>query len=122
MRKEIMTCDEYKYKVSIVMAVYNVEPYLRDAIDSVIKQTIGFEHIQLILVNDGSSDDSGLICDEYAEKYSNNIQVIHKENAGVSSARNEGLKYVQGQYVNFMDSDDKLSKRTIAEVCKFFDR
>lgn len=112
---------EYKYKVSVVMAVYNVEAYLREAIDSIVEQDIGFENIQLILVDDGSPDGSGAICDEYAAKYPDNILAIHKENGGVSSARNEGLKHVQGQYVNFLDSDDKLAENAIQVVCKFFD-
>lgn len=111
----------YKYIASIVMAVYNVEPFLREAIDSVIKQNIGFENIQLILVDDGSVDGSGEICDEYGALYPNNIIVRHKENGGVSSARNEGLKYVEGQYVNFMDADDKLSGNTVRAACNFLD-
>ena len=78
----------YKYKFSIVTAVYNVEDYVAETIESIIKQDIGFENIQLILVDDGSPDGSGAICDEYAKKYPDNITVVHKENGGVSSARN----------------------------------
>ena len=74
-----------KYKVSIVTAVYNVSDYLGEMIESVIAQTIGFENIQLILVDDGSEDASGQICDGYAAQYAN-ITVVHKENGGVSSA------------------------------------
>lgn len=110
----------YKYKVSIVMAVYNVELFLREAIDSIIGQDIGFQNIQLILVDDGSPDGSGAICDEYQIKYPDNIVVIHKENGGVSSARNEGLKHVNGEFINFFDSDDKLSADTVRRVCDFF--
>ncbi|MBQ7883476.1 MAG: CDP-glycerol glycerophosphotransferase family protein [Phascolarctobacterium sp.] len=111
-----------KFKFSIVTAVYNVEQFLADAIESVIKQDIGFkDNVQLILVDDGSKDSSGKICDAYAAKYPNNILVIHKENGGVSSARNEGLKHIQGKYVNFLDSDDKLSKNTLSSVYKFFE-
>lgn len=115
--------QDYKYKFSIVMAVYNVEPFIEEAIDSVINQTIGFrENVQLILVDDGSPDNSGAICDAYKEQYPDNIIVIHKENGGVSSARNEGLKYIQGKYVNFLDSDDKLSENTLEEVYLFFEQ
>lgn len=110
----------YKYQASIIMAVYNVEAFLREAIDSVIAQDIGFENIQLILVDDGSPDGSGAICDEYAGQHPDNIVVIHKENGGVSSARNTGLEHVRGQYVNFLDSDDKLSPQTVGNVCRFF--
>ena len=100
--------DQYKYVFSVVMAVYNVEDYLREAVESLVNQTIGFEHIQLILVDDGSTDGSGKICDEYKKKYPSNIVVIHKENEGVSTARNVGLPHVMGKYINFLDSDDTL--------------
>lgn len=109
-----------QYKFSIVTAVYNVEAFLAEMIDSVVNQTIGLEHIQLILVNDGSTDGSGAICDRYAKEYPDNIVVIHKENGGVSTARNEGLKHVQGELVNFLDSDDKLSENTLADVYDFY--
>lgn len=111
---------EYPFEFSVVMAVYNVEPFLREAVDSLIGQDLGFEQIQLIMVDDGSFDGSGIICDEYADQYPENVIVIHKENGGVSSARNEGLNHVRGRYVNFMDSDDKLSENTMSAVSSFF--
>ena len=109
-----------QYKFSIVTAVYNVEAFLAEMIDSVVNQTIGLEHIQLILVDDGSTDGSGAICDRYAKEYPDNIVVIHKENGGVSSARNEGLKHVRGELVNFLDSDDKLAENTLENVYNFY--
>ncbi len=121
MKKQNLQESSYKYKFSIVMAVYNVELFLAEAIESVIKQDIEFKkNVQLILVNDGSKDGSGKICDEYHEKYPDNIVVIHKENSGVSSARNDGLNYVEGEYVNCLDSDDKLSLNTLRIVYKRF--
>ena len=102
--------QEYPYIFTLIMAVYNVELYLKEAIESVIAQSIGIDRIQLILVDDGSPDNSGAICDAYAARYPDNIFVIHKENGGVSSARNRGLELARGEYVNFMDSDDKLSR------------
>lgn len=92
---------EYPFEFSVVMAVYNVEPFLREAVDSMIAQDFGFEKIQLIMVDDGSTDGSGAICDEYVAQFPENVMVIHKKNGGVSSARNEGLKHIQGRYVNF---------------------
>lgn len=112
---------EYQYKVSVVMAVYNVEPYIHEAIDSVIAQDIGFENIQLILVDDGSTDTSGAICDEYVQKHPDNVMVIHKENGGVSSSRNSGLKKATGKYVSFFDPDDILDENVFSKVCEFFE-
>lgn len=111
---------EYPYQISVVMAVYNVEPFIREAVDSVIAQDIGFENIQLILVDDGSPDGSGAICDEYAQMYPENVTVIHKENGGVSSARNAGLEVAQGELVNFLDADDKLSADAMRLVFSFY--
>jgi len=111
----------HPYKISVVMAVYNVEQYIEEAIDSLLEQTINFEkNVQIILVDDGSPDNSGQICDEYEKRYPNNIVVLHKENGGAASARNEGLKHVTGRYVNFMDPDDKMSKDTFNKVYNFF--
>lgn len=110
----------YEYDFSVVMAVYNVEEYLHEAINSLVLQDLGFSKIQLILVNDGSTDGSGAICDEYAAKYPENIVVIHKSNGGVASARNEGLKHATGHFLNFMDSDDKISSDAFRKVYRFF--
>ena len=111
----------YKYKFSIIMAVYNVELFLEAAIESVVQQDIGFEeNVQLILINDGSKDGSAKICDEYQAKYPNNIVVVHKENAGVSEARNDGLDRIEGEFVNCLDSDDKLSLSTLSTVYEKF--
>lgn len=111
---------EYPFEFSVVMAVYNVEPFLREAVDSLIQQDFGFERIQLIMVDDGSTDGSGAICDEYAAQYPENVMVIHKENGGVASARNEGLKYATGRYLNFMDSDDKFTENVMSEIHRYF--
>lgn len=107
------------YKVSVVTAVYNVEDYLEEMVESIIAQTIGFENIQLILVDDGSEDNSWAICERYAQKYPDNVVAIHKENGGVSSARNEGLKHVRGEYVNFTDSDDMLEEDALEKMYDF---
>lgn len=95
-------------EISIIVPVYNVEKYLPRCIDSILAQT--FTNFELILVDDGSPDNCGAICDEYAQKDSR-VVVIHKENQGVSSARNRGLDVAQGKYIMFCDSDDKVDAR-----------
>lgn len=93
---------------SVVIPVYKVEDYVEETIQSVLQQTIGFEkHIQMILVNDGSPDNSGVVCEKYRDLYPENILYIEQENRGVSAARNNGLQYATGKYINFLDSDDK---------------
>ncbi len=89
--------------VSIIVPVYNVEKYLRKCLDSIISQTYG--NIEIILVDDGSKDNSGQICDEYAENDSR-IQVIHKKNEGVASARITGFEHSSGELITFIDADD----------------
>lgn len=111
---------EYPFEFSVVMAVYNVEPFLREAVDSLIQQDFGFERIQLIMVDDGSTDGSGVICDEYARQYPKNMLAIHKENGGASSARNAGVKLATGRYLNFMDPDDIIDKNVFSSVYQFF--
>ena len=104
------------------MALYNVEDYLNEAIDSLINQTIGFEeNVQLILVDDGSFDRSFEIAQSYQEKYPDNILVFKKENGGQASARNLGLNFAEGKYLNFLDSDDYISKNTLKDVYEFFE-
>ena len=114
---------DYKYQFSVVIPVYNVEKYLEETLESVIGQTIGFEdNIQIILVNDSSPDNSEEICLRYRERYPDNIIYVKKENGGVSSARNEGIPYIEGKYVNFLDSDDCWEKKSFENVLKFFDQ
>ena len=94
-------------KVSIIVPVYNVEPYLRRCIDSILAQT--FTDFELILVDDGSPDNCPAICDEYVA-LDNRVKVIHKKNEGQASARNDGLRIASGEYIGFVDSDDTISK------------
>ena len=111
-----------EYIFSIVVPIYNVEKYLEETIESVINQTIGFiENIQLILVNDGSKDHSEEICLKYKEKYPENILYIKQENEGVSSARNKGIEYIKGKYVNFLDGDDKWSLDALEKMYNFLE-
>ena len=91
--------------ISVIIPVYNTEPYLNDCIASVVCQS--YEHIQIILVNDGSTDGSGAICDAWAARDSR-ITVIHQKNAGVSAARNAALDVAEGEWISFVDSDDIL--------------
>ena len=90
-------------KISVIVPVYNAEKYLRRCIDSILSQT--FTDFELLLIDDGSKDSSGAICDEYAAK-DNRVRVFHKENGGVSSARNLGLDNATGEWIAFVDSDD----------------
>lgn len=111
------------YVFSIIVAIYNTEQYLEDCINSVINQDLNFEdNIQLILVNDGSTDGSLDIALKYQDLYPNNVIVLSKENGGSSSARNFGLKYATGKFVNFLDSDDLLSENALSVVNKFFSK
>lgn len=106
----------------MIIAAYNSEKWIRTAIESVIKQTLDFKkNIQLIVVDDASGDRTGIIAEEYAREYPDNIICIKKDvNEGPGSARNVGLEYATGEYVNFLDSDDYLSKNALSEVLSFF--
>ena len=94
-------------KFSILVPVYNVEKYLEQCIDSLLDQTYSEEY-EIILVDDGSTDSSGSICDGYEERYPDKVKVIHKENGGLSDARNVGMAAATGEYIAFVDSDDWL--------------
>ena len=89
--------------ISVIVPIYNVEKYLKNCIESILNQT--YKNIEIILVDDGSPDNCGKICDEYSQK-DKRIIVIHKENGGLSDARNKGLDIAKGKYVTFIDSDD----------------
>ena len=93
--------------ISVIVPIYNVEKYLNRCIDSIVTQT--YKKLEIILVNDGSTDNCPQICDEWAKK-ENRIRVIHKKNGGLSDARNVGVKNATGEYISFVDSDDWLAK------------
>lgn len=115
--------------VSVIVPVYNVAPYLREALDSVVQQI--YAHLDIIIVDDGSTDGSGAICDEY--RFDPRVTVIHQTNQGVSAARNTGLDHSAGEYIAFLDPDDAYDRsfiRTMLEamirenpdivVCKYY--
>lgn len=100
-------------KLSVIVPVYNTERYLRECIDSILAQT--FTDFELILVDDGSTDGSGSICDEYADK-DPRIQVIHQENVGATAARRKGVNQACGEYIAFVDSDDWISQNMYQDM------
>lgn len=100
-------------KISVIVPVYQAEKYLSECINSILKQTL-FE-FELIIINDGSTDNSGKICNELAHKDSR-IKVIHKNNRGPSSARNSGIREAKGNYIGFVDSDDVIEKNMFREL------
>lgn len=99
--------------ISIIVPVYNVAAYLEDCIESILRQT--FQDFELLLIDDGSTDSSGAICDRYCSRDSR-IRVIHKENGGLSSARNAGLDIAAGDYIIFVDSDDILTDNAVKTI------
>lgn len=100
--------------LSIIVPIYNVEHYLKECLDSILNQK--YEDFELILVNDGSTDNSAKICDDYA-KYDARIVVIHKENGGLVSARKAGLKVAHGKYIGYVDSDDWIEADMYQSLC-----
>ena len=104
-----------RMRLSFIVPVYNVAPYLRKCVDSLLAQDIPSSEYEIILVDDGSPDECPQICDEYAVAHSN-IRVIHQENGGLSAARNVGIKEVKGEYICFVDSDDYWEANVLAEL------
>lgn len=105
--------------ISVIVPVYNVQNYLNKCIESIISQT--FKDLEIILVNDGSTDKSGEICDFYTKK-DNRIKVIHKKNGGLSDARNCGLEIAQGEYIAFLDSDDWIDENLYSTLYELINR
>ena len=113
-------------KIFYIVPVYMVEKYLKHCVESILSQT--YKNIEIVLVNDGSPDDCPRICDEFARKHAN-IKVIHKENGGLSDARNAGIMYVRDtadeeDYISFVDSDDYLHpafSKTMLDLCTEYD-
>lgn len=133
---EISICEKYYNSLfAVVMAVYNTEAFVSEAIESVLGQNVKniknvieqngrvyYKNIvDLILVDDGSTDNSGVICDQYADIYPN-VHVIHKQNGGVSAARNTGIEFADSKYLNFIDSDDKFSENVFEKCFEFFEQ
>ena len=113
---------EFRYKISLLTPVYNAQEYLEVTLANVIEQSIGFEeNVQWTLVNDGSTDKSGEICAEFKSRFPDNVSYTEKENGGVSSARNEGLRHIQGKYTIFLDADDLWDKDAFRKISEFFD-
>lgn len=110
----------YNYRVSIIVPVYNVEKYLADCLDSLLEQTMPHEDMEIILVNDGSTDNSYSICKKYAERY-DCIKLFSKENEGLSATRNYGIVRATGKYLMYIDSDDMFTSDTVLSVVDFFD-
>ena len=97
--------DKEQPLISVIVPVYNVEKYLKKCVNSITSQT--YENLEILLVDDGSTDLSGQICNEF-EKNDARIKVIHKKNGGLSNARNVGIEKAQGKYLMFVDSDDVI--------------
>ena len=113
--------NKYQYKVSVVVPVYNVSEYLRGCLDSLLNQTMEQKDMEILLINDGSTDNSLDICQEYAEQY-DVFKVFSKQNEGLSATRNFGIKCAKGKYIMYIDSDDTFSPDTVKEVTSFFDK
>lgn len=101
--------------ISVIIPVYQVAPYLKQCIESIINQT--YSNLEIILVDDGSTDESGKICDQYADT-DNRINVVHQENKGLSASRNKGIELANGEYLSFIDSDDWVDQRFIDVMYK----
>lgn len=101
-------------KVSVIVPIYNTEKFLKKCIDSIVNQTL--EEIEIILINDGSTDNSHNICEEYSKKYPQKIRYINNKNIGCSASRNLGMSLAQGEYIAFVDSDDYIDKEMYQEM------
>lgn len=100
--------------ISVIVPIYNVEQYLQRCVESLLNQDISLEY-EIILVNDGSSDDSGILCDRLQTKYGN-VRVMHKVNGGLSDCRNYGVRFAKGEWITFVDSDDYVSEDYLSKL------
>ena len=115
--------NDFKTVFSVVIPCFNVEEYVGEAVESVVNQTLDFESsVEIILVDDGSTDGTFNICSEFVERYPSNVRLLRQENGGQASARNLGLKYASGKYVSFLDADDKLTEDTFLKAYEFFEK
>lgn len=111
----------FKYRISVIVPIYNVEEYIESCLKSLVDQTINKNDLEVLLINDGSPDESEKICKRYAEKYPF-FKLFSKENEGLSKTRNFGIKHAQGKYFVFLDPDDKLTPDSLQNLADFFDK
>ena len=113
--------NKFEYKVTMIVPIYNMENFLAECLDSLVAQTIAPEEMEILLIDDGSPDNSIEIMEQYAAKYSN-MKILRKENEGLSRTRNYGIARAKGKYIMYIDADDTLSPETVKEVTDFFDK
>ena len=116
----LLICSAKCFIFSVIIPIYNTARYLNDSIGSLLNQSIGYKNIQIILINDGSSDNSENICLYYMKLFEHNIMYIKIYHGGVSKSRNEGLKYAKGTLINFLDADDKWDSQAFENIYLFF--
>ena len=113
--------DNKEFLISVIIPVYKVEEFLDECLDSVTAQSIGMENIQVILINDGSPDDSEAVCLSFRDRWPDNVVYIVQENAGVAAARNKGIEIAAGRLTTFLDGDDKWSTDAFETACRAAD-
>lgn len=104
----------YKYEISIIIPAYNVEKYIKETLDSIFMQT--FKDFEVIIISDGSTDNTWLILEEYKKNHPHNTKIFQQNNQGVSATRNNALKYIEGKYISFVDADDLLEKDFLSKL------
>lgn len=112
---------QFDYKVSIIIPIYNSEKFISNTLNSLVNQIFNLDDMEVLMIDDGSSDNSAKICKKYEEKYKN-FKLYQKENGGVSKARNYGIKHAHGKYIMYLDADDTYSSETVKNVVDFFDK
>ena len=115
----ILILEKFSEKVSVIVTGYNYEKYLDQCVNSILNQT--YSNIELILVDDGSTDNSPKICEEYRQKY-DQVRVLHKKNGGIGSSRNAGLAMASGDYVLFIDNNNWLTETHIEDWCNLLEK
>nr|WP_288823414.1 glycosyltransferase [uncultured Mogibacterium sp.] len=121
LRREMGNTNNCDYRVSLIIPIYNKAEWLDTCFHSILNQSIDHRHVEVLMIDDGSQDDSLKIMKRYADKYEN-FKWFTKENGGPAQARNVGIKYAAGKYIMYLDPDDWLGTNTIENVCKFFDK
>ena len=113
--------SDFKYLVTVIIPVYNTQDYIEECVLSIENQKMDVSKIEVLLINDGSKDQSGNICENLSKKYAN-ITYICKDNSGVSDTRNIGIQRARGKYIMLLDSDDYLDNKSIKNLVDFFDK